>query len=302
MGTLTQVRRYLVCPDDSRELLDRAEGLECVHCHRWFPFDGEVIHLLPKGPLNLPPDAASADYIEFYRRQFLRLSPSPDPVAWGAPEVLRSRDLGRKRRHVQWVLQLLSPETDVEGQVFCDLSSGAGYYTFEAARVFRLVLHCDLDIDSLAYASRKAKERGVKNIAFLRIDYLQPPFASTIDRMICLDTLVRGKGHERLLLESIRKSLAPGGWALVDFHNWWHNPLRRLGLLPNNFGTNTSYTRRGAESLLRNAGYSEWGFLPFHQECPAAPSLRWLARNFIPATRLTYRIRADVSGSGSVGS
>ena len=79
---------------------------------------------------------------------------------------------------------------------------------------------------------------------FLRVDYLKLPFSQALDYVICLDTLIRGRDHERGLLASIRDALKPGGHAVLDFHNWWHNPLRRLGLLPQNFGGNTSYNYR----------------------------------------------------------
>src|SRR5262249_47574822 len=139
-------------------------------------------------------------------------------------------------------------------EVFCDLSAGAGHTTFAAAREFRLVFHCDLSVAAVRYASAAAKRTGVNNLVVVRADYFRPPFRDSVQRMTCLDSLIRGPWHELRLLASIRQALAPSGAAVVDFHNWWHNPLRRMGLLPQNFGENRSYTRREVLSLLAQAG------------------------------------------------
>src|SRR5438876_8916321 len=94
--------------------------------------------------------------------------------------------------------------------------------------------------------------------------------------------------HEKALLNQIERATASEGRAIVDFHHWWHNPLRRLGLLPQNFGNNRSYTRSGAEGLLRECGVEGWRLVRFYQEfAPESTSLKrisWL----LPATRLLY--------------
>lgn len=76
----------------------------------------------------------------------------------------------------------------------------------------------------------------------------------------------------------------------MDFHNWWHNPLRRLGFLPNNFMGNKSYTRKELTSLLSSSGIGEFDTRPFVQEVdPRAAPGKILAR-FFPATRLMVRL------------
>ena len=97
------------------------------------------------------------------------------------------------------------------------------------------MFHCDLSTQSLLHTAAKAREQGILNIAFLRIDYFQPPFRRSLDRLICLDTLIRAPFHELTLLRGIAASLAPRGRAVIDSHNYWHNPLRRMGWLPENF-------------------------------------------------------------------
>jgi hypothetical protein len=87
-----------------------------------------------------------------------------------------------------------------------------------------------------------------------------------MDRILCLDTIIRGKEHDRLLLNAIVGTLSSNGRAIVDFHNWWHNPLRRIGLLKENFVSNRSYSRKSAESLLAATGIEEFDYYSFCQE------------------------------------
>jgi len=76
----------------------------------------------------------------------------------------------------------------------------------------------------------------------------------------------------------------------VDFHNWWHNPLRRLGLLPENFGENRSYTKSEVQQLLKQAGIDEVVVGAFIQEADAQRlSARVLAR-LLPARRFMVRL------------
>jgi SAM-dependent methyltransferase len=205
-----------------------------------------------------------------------------------------------RARQAREALQFLRGRKRESELIYCDLSAGAGYCTFEAAREYRLVFHCDLSVDSLAYASAKAKTKHLENIVFVRADYFQPPFRNSIHRVTCLDTLIRGPWHETRLLGSIQTILANSGVAVVDFHNWWHNPLRRLGLLRNNFPGNKSYTRRELRKLLAISGIKQFEMKPVVQEVDhvGAPG-NHLAR-FIPPTRLVYRFTLPPRTSCSV--
>jgi SAM-dependent methyltransferase len=195
----------------------------------------------------------------------------------------------RKTRQVERVMKIVSAQAGPGGLSFCDLTGDAGHYTFAAASRFRWVLHCDLSLDALAYASRKASTLGIENILFLRVDYFRPPFRASIDRMICMDTLIRGPAHEVRVLRAMKESLAPGGEALVDFHNWWHNPFRRLGLLPDNFTGNASYTSTSSLLLLERAGIDRCRYFGFHQEFREG-SVRG---KLVPPTRLMYLFPAS---------
>ena len=143
---------------------------------------------------------------------------------------------------------------------------------------------------------------GLENIFFLRVDYFALPFCRSLDRLLCLDTLIRGEDHEKDLLNQIERAISSEGRAIVDFHHWWHNPLRRLGLLRQNFGENRSYTRSGAEGLMRECGIRGTRLVRFHQEfepqSPFSKGFGWL----LPATRLLYEFGCAASAHAVPGS
>jgi len=288
----------LSCPDDGASLRHMSGAFRCTHCERRFPIHEEnLAEILPSRPLEFPASVNSG-YREAYRQAFGQpYSFSETSSAWGAEETIAKSWARKRRRQVAFVQPLIAEGTTAKGGVLCDIAAGAGYYTLAYAHLFRLVLHCDLSVDNLNYVWRKARSLGLQNVFFLRIDYFAPPFQQSLDRIICLDTLIRGEAHDSALLAAISRSLKPAGCAVVDFHNWWHNPLRRLGFLPENFHNNRSYRRTEAEKLLRNAGIESFAFHPFVQEFSVNRAAgRWLSGAF-PPTRLIYRIAALRQGA-----
>jgi SAM-dependent methyltransferase len=292
----------LSCPDDGMPLVCTPSDIECQECGRHFPVSEDgVVELLPRKPADIARTIkGNKPYWEEYEREFRRpYGQDQGAVAWGAPEISNSRWLRKRLRQVSAARPLIVEPGLSNEQILCDVAAGAGNYTFSYAPFFKTVLHCDLSVDNLNYAVHKARRIGIQNVFFLRIDYFSPPFRESIDRIICFDTLIRGEEHEILLLESIRKSLRTRGRALVDFHNWWHNPFRRLGMLPQNFGENRSYRRPIAEHLLHLAGISHFESFAFRQEFDGAARRQSLLSLALPATRLLYRFngREGVQGS-----
>lgn len=247
--------------------------------------------LRPRSPRRVPADTNpqfASDYLEVFQRPSER---SDQAVGWGAQEIVTPQWARRRERQVEHVKSILQQEKGSDMHTCCDFSAGAGYYTLGLAALFSGFLHCDLSCDSLFYAAQRVERGGINNIVFLRIDYLQPPFAGRLDCVICMDSLERGEGHERMLLGSIRRSLRPGGLGIVDFHNWWHNPLRRLGMLPQNFGFNHSYSRRAAEALLHSCGIKDFQYFPFCQEFEPSRMLGRIAPTILPSTRHVFLFR-----------
>jgi len=291
------IANLLFCPDDGASLSFDSGHLDCSSCARRFPIqDDNVAEILPRRPRKIPP-SVNSEYREGYLRAFEQgYRNDQTSLAWGAEETVSEAWARKRLRQVTAVKRLVTEETRDGESILCDVAAGAGYYTLPYARCFRFVLHCDLSADNLSYTSRKARALGVENIVFLRADYFALPFRRSLDRIICLDTLIRGEAHDGVLLASIVQSLKPGGTAVVDFHNWWHNPLRRVGVLRDNFLGNKSYKRRRLREFLANAGVHQFEIKPFVQEVdPDQPTAKLLT-HLLPPTRFMVRLR---SGSKS---
>jgi SAM-dependent methyltransferase len=283
----------LSCPDDGGFIRHTAGEFLCSSCTRRFPiFAGNLAEILPRRPWDVAAFANPA-----YQKSYLRAFEEAyrydeNSRAWGAEESAQESWSRKRFRQVAAVEPLITQGTTPGESILCDIAAGAGYYTFAYAPRFRFVLHCDLSVDNLNYAYQKARTQGIQNIFFLRSDYFAPPFRQSLDRIICLDTLIRGEAHDSVLLAVINRSLTPSGRAVVDFHNWWHNPLRRVGLLRENFAENRSYAARELPELLAAAGIDDFDIQPFIQELNAdgwSPSiLKWI----IPPTRFLVRLKS----------
>jgi SAM-dependent methyltransferase/uncharacterized protein YbaR (Trm112 family) len=302
MEHLASLLNLLCCPDDGQPLRFASTGLLCNGCGRNFPLHArDVLELLPSCPVPLP-ESISAEYRDAYLRLFKQpFQEDGRCLAWGAEETVPQGWVRKRGRQVSAVRTLVT-ENVKSNTVLCDIAAGAGYYTFAYQRYFSFVLHCDLSVSNLNYASRRAREKGLGNILFLRIDYFQPPFRHSLDRLLCLDTLIRGEKHDCMLLSSIARCLKPEGSAIVDFHNWWHNPLRRVGILPENFHNNRSYRRSETKELLRDAGIQEANFFRFVQEFDTGTPLEKLCSRAVPATRLVYQFGGGADAASQAAS
>ena len=287
----------LSCPDDGQTLRLAGAQLLCSGCGRVFPLHGEdFAEILPSRPARLP-ESVSAEYRSAYLMLFEQQFQKDNTcLAWGAEEAATASWIRKRRRQVIAVRPLVTEGVKPDASVLCDIAAGAGHYTFAYRSFFRAILHCDLSVQNLSYAWRKARERNLDNIVFLRIDYFQPPFRYSLDRLLCLDTLIRGEGHDSMLLKSIAGCLKPTGRAVIDFHNWWHNPLRRIGFLPDNFESNRSYSRLETQKLLYEAAFSEATPFRFVQEFDSGSRLGKLCSKALPPTRIVYRVRGSEAG------
>jgi SAM-dependent methyltransferase len=290
-----EIVSFFCCPDDGAALAAESDKFVCSRCARLFSIlDGNTLDLLPSEPFFLEMGRVSPVYWKGYRKEFNRAFILGDgSKAWGACDGMSRRFERLRKRQTEEVLQFLWKEQPCSEGVFCDLSAGAGHVTLEAARRSRIVFHCDLSLDSLAYVRNKARKADITNMVFVRADYFQPPFRGFVDSLACLDTLIRGTWHESRLLKSIQQVLAPTGVAVVDFHNWWHNPLRRIGLLRDNFSGNKSYSIRELKRLLAASGISQLGMRGFVQEVDSARVPGKILSRLIPPTRIMVRLAAE---------
>jgi SAM-dependent methyltransferase len=289
-----EIARYLSCPDEGEPLAPASGALQCIRCSRHFPFQRpNLLEILPSEPVKISvselPAEYGNDYVQSYSPTWTTLG---DELPWGAPETSSAKTERRRKRHTEEAFRMLFDAPGPADEVFCDLSAAAGHTTFVAAQHCRLVFHCDLSVAAVRYASAKATRTGAENMVIVRADYLRPPFRNSIQLLTCFDSLIRGPWHELRLLANIRRALARGGRAVVDFHNWWHNPLRRLGLLRQNFGDNRSYTRKEVLQLLRQAGIDEFAVSTYVQEANPQWLPTKLLERLMPATRFMVRLSA----------
>jgi SAM-dependent methyltransferase len=294
---MNEITSLVCCPDDGATMVAGGSGFRCGRCQRSYPvLSTNILELLPSRPVAFPEPIEKTPYREGYQREFSRPREiRPGAQAWGAPEGRSRKWLRLRERQAREVFQFLCEDPHRANLVFCDVSAGAGHCTFRAAKEYRLVFHCDLSLDALAYASAKARAIHLENIVFVHADYFQPPFRNSIDHLACLDTLIRGPWHEKKLLQRIQSVLASNGTAVVDFHNWWHNPLRRLGILPDNFAGNKSYTTKELKSLLESSGIGPFQTRPFVQEVDPGDAPGKILARFIPPTRLMVRLAGSAS-------
>jgi len=284
---VTSICNLFACPDDGVGLVANGRNLQCPACQRSFPVhDGRLVELLPSAP---SPVVADTEYLNGYREAFSReYRRNPVARAWGAPESFPSDWVRLRTRQVEFVGKLVEP---VKKAVLCDVSAGAGYYTRAYASRFDVVLHCDLSVDNLSYNLEKLEKGKHDNILFVRTDYFRLPLRGSVDRLLCFDTLIQGPQHEATLLASVTSALRPDGFALLDFHNWYHNPLRRIGLMPENF-TPGSYGRRAAADLIAKTGAGRTDYFPFRQEFEPGSLAGRLLGPLIPPTRHIFRVSA----------
>jgi SAM-dependent methyltransferase len=275
----------LRCPDDlSNTIVTSGDFLECTTCHRKFSIVADnMVEMLPSQPIAMPASYQNAYEEKFFKAYFnLFYTPftfSDSAMAWGAPEVIPPLHLRRKLREVRQILALF----ERGGGTVCDASSGSGYFSLSLSREVDVAVNCDLDVRNLNYVWRKAKERHIENILFVRADFFSPPFApSSFDTIICTDTLIYGDFMVRSFLTSINSSLKQHGAALVDFYNRRHrNPLHRPYMV--------GYSRREAERFLRELGSIRFHYEGFFQEWGGL--LRWL----IPSTRHIFAFSKAMS-------
>ena len=290
MNRLKELIPQLSCPDDHSPLVAHSGHLICPLCRRDYPVLGEnFIDLLPGSPsFN---NDHNTGYQSYYQREFSRQSRLIlNAKAWGRLDLNTASWATKRRRQVKFVSKLLS-----RTPVICDVSAGGGAYTFDLVKHFPLVIHCDLSIVNLSDVYRRKQAQNINNLVLIRCDYFKLPFNHSMPQIICLDTLIRGQFHEMQLLSSLLSAISKTGTILADFHNWWHNPLRRMGLLPNNF--DTSYTQKQTEKLLKKSGIKVWDHYPFHQEIP--PETNSFLRKVLPPTRLLYKFKNNENSANS---
>ncbi|HMP86050.1 MAG TPA: methyltransferase domain-containing protein [Lacibacter sp.] len=288
------LERILSCPVCNSSTRYVQGSFHCNSCNSVYPYyDQSILEILPPEPLSFSTDERSPYHEAIYHHLFRTGIGEADPgKSWARPELVPEGWRNVKYRHVDFIYKLIGEATG-KRHIYCDFTGSSGYYTFEMSKHFDWVLHCDLSMDSLLYAQQKAAEQNIHNILFIRADYFRPPFNHVLDLVYCGDTLIYSPSHEHLLLAGMYQALKSGGVAVFDLHNWWHNPIRRLGLLPNNNGKCYSYNRFKADAMVRKH-FPRFRRTGYYQEFPSGKLPGWIPRLF-PNTRHTYIARKEAN-------
>lgn len=281
------IKKHVCCPDCKTSISYEGSHFRCDNCQRQFPFyDNAILEILPKTPSKYAFDVRSGYHEKVYNQLFSSKRQEVDPeTSWANPDKVPVKWLKKKNEHVGFIKNII--EKNIPGrEVLCDFTGSSGYYTFELRKLFKWVFHCDLSIESLLFAKKRAEAQHIDNLIFIRADYTKPPFNSTLDLIICGDTLIYSPYHEGLLLNGMQQSLKEDGQAIFDFHNWWHNPLKQIGIMKTEFGFCYSYSKKETDGFV-NRYFSSFKYWPYYQEFSTGRPGP-LVPGFFPSTRHCY--------------
>ena len=284
------IEEYICCADCKSSITYETTHFTCSNCKRQYPFyEDSILEMLPSKPVHYAFDQRSAYHEKIYKTLFNTKREEADlEKSWASPELVPAKWLRTKKAHVNYIRSLIDKNT-TQRKTFCDFSGGSGYYTFEFYKLFDWVFHCDLSIDSMLYMKKKADKQNISNVIFVRSDYTQPPFNGTLDLIYCGDSLIYSPYHEGLVLKGMKQSLKEGAYAIFDFHNWWHNPLRRIGLMKNHFGECYSYSKKQTEDFV-NFHFPVHSYHKYYQEFADGQRASFIPSLF-PNTRHTYVVQ-----------
>jgi ubiquinone/menaquinone biosynthesis C-methylase UbiE len=117
----------------------------------------------------------------------------------------------------------------VDKEIVCDVGAGIGDYSLSLAKKSKTIFHCDLDYEAIIYAKKLAKKLGLKNILFIRCDYMFLPFKnSSLPCITCIDILERGEEHDKKLMKELTLKIKPKGICITDFHSKERMKLTRV--------------------------------------------------------------------------
>lgn len=281
---LDRLGEWLVCPDDRGELSKTSSSFQCTYCGRKFSiYADNFVEVLPSKRYPLEAKTLPEQlYVKYYQQ--LAEAPfewNPKATGWG---YLPHLPVGHRLLYLN-ERELVGRLLPSHLKVLCDITGGVGNYTLYFADRAEVIVHCDLDVNNLNHALRRAKEAQMENVCFVRCDYLYWPFAQEVfDCIMCLDTFERGEVHDGRLLEVMSHALKPGGQLIMDFHNRNH----RLPFRPER---TMSYRRGRVREMLQQAGLQVVQMFPLG--CLPGSLVRWpwqfqvnkVLTFFLPPTR-----------------
>ena len=134
-----------------------------------------------------------------------------------------------------------------------DVSGGAGRWLCTLAPSFQSFTHLDLSPDALQVARADHPEYG--HVHYGLMDLLKPPpDGRQFDAVFCLDTLLYGGGFVEHCLDTIRRTVAPGGVAIMDVPMRFRATIAKRIKGPTHQGAPRTFTPGEFLGLLAAAG------------------------------------------------
>ena len=202
---------FLVCPNDGQELSSSQNHLSCNLCKTTFTFLNEnTIELVSRDSYKIQTNDTNTSYSKYYS----------DLRNVGHPEIEKMRLWGLESESgfVKSMIDEIKKST--KNKIVCDIGAGVGNYSINIAENAEFVFHCDLDIEAIDAARKRAYQNGIKNILFVRCDYLSLPFKkNSLSCITCIDVLERGREHDSKLLDEILDKTIKDGLIITDYHS-----------------------------------------------------------------------------------
>lgn len=270
------------CPDDGADARYEGDRLSCAQCRRQFPIlSPHLVEMMPSNMKRLTPrNGIEQAYFDGYRKMFEeKFEQRPAALPWGHISAIPPK----KRWYVQKQQRLIAAVLPQQLGVYCDVSTGNGFYSLSLTARAEAMILCDISVDSVNYLNNTVKKMGAKNIIVIRCDYnahpLKPRSAATV---LCTDTFDYGPENDQRLLATILQMPKEGGTALVNFKNRRHRlPFKKPIMM--------EYGKKDILRLLRQCEAKDYRFVEYHQELEANPGresfLTRFMKSIIPPTR-----------------
>jgi|TARA_B110000438_G_scaffold223948_1_gene217645 ubiquinone/menaquinone biosynthesis C-methylase UbiE len=237
---LSEIKLLLVCPDDKKDLILKDSNLVCSNCQRIFEINENIIDLRPKVKKVLEfSDQIESNYDTYYDNLFVNTKKNKNTfgiISNSVPKGFVDETISQIKNHIK--------NTDI----VCDIAAGSGDYSIPLAKVCKIMLHCDLDLEGIKISQKRANSENIKNIFFLITDYFSLPFKSKkMDLVYSIDVIERGEKHDKFLLEQIIKIVKNKGKILFDYHTSERKNITRQ--IPKEIGT---YSKKEINELVKN--------------------------------------------------
>jgi len=218
---ISDIVELLFCPDDKSQIIFHDNELTCTKCERKFSIDENIIDMRPKSKINFKSDEDRINYSNYYESLFS----SGDPGKLGTFAVSST---SIPEGFVTETLNHLEKNFTLN-DIVCDVGAATGDYSIFLAKKCKLMIHCDLDMNGLLIAKKKAIHEKVENILFFRCDYLQIPFRNgKIDLAYSIDVVERGLVHDKKILKEMSRIIKSKGTLIFDYHTKERTKLTRI--------------------------------------------------------------------------